>query len=239
MNRCCADLTGAVISFQGKTISASRSKPVPFGFYNSDKFWLVETISDAFGHTRIGTCDATTGVCTYVSEVLVGQTTTTYSSENPWELTSSLIARTIAALPDWGGWDEWGAGDYLDVIRSLSPAPIEYSYSIRRIKWRIQHYPTGTCYLKVWLQKRFEDGIGDPVLTPLAPYTWTATGNPCFPDPTKEPYDDANLLLTEEQEEDEPSTNGITTIEIVKFSCVEGYEPADGQPNGFPPAPGA
>jgi hypothetical protein len=143
------------------------------------------------------------------------------------ETTAELIQRTVDSLPAWP--ESWNGGS---AFRNLSPD--ESSYSIRRMKWRMKHQPSGTCYLKVWLQKKFVPESGSTVITPLTPYEWTGTGNPCLPDPEKTYTHPDNAILGTETEEQEPATDGTVTIEIVKWSCVEGYEPGSGEPNGFP-----
>jgi len=104
------------------------------------------------------------------------------------------------------------------------------------MKWRLTHARTGTCYLKVWLRTRFvPEGGGDPTLSDLPPYTWSATGNPCFANDSEPPDSEANVAIGDEFEEQEPSFDGTTTVEIVKWSCLEGYTPPDdGTANGYP-----
>ena len=153
----------------------------------------------------------------------------TYSFANPYT-TAALISATVAALPEWP--TGWSGG--CSAYRNLSPE--ESSYSIRRMKWRLTHARTGTCYLKVWLRTRFvPEGGGDPTLSDLPPYTWTATGSPCFAANDEPPDSEANMLTGDEFEEQEPSLDGTTTVEIVKWSCLEGYTPPDdGTANGYP-----
>ena len=157
-----------------------------------------------------------------------------YSNENVAETTSALIARTVAALPSYPSTWTGSCSSY----RNLSDD--ESSYSIRKFKWRLKHAPSGTCYLKVWLRKKFEpEGGGDPTYTPLSPYTWEGAGNPCLKDSTKPVDDDANNITSDETEVSVPAENGRTSIEILKYSCVEGYEPditdeENHQPSGFP-----
>jgi len=157
-------------------------------------------------------------------------TTTTYSSLATGETTADLISRTVAALPTWP--TTWTGG--CSSFRNLSPD--ESSYSLTRTKWRVAHSPSGTCYLKVWLQTRFTpEGGGTEIITPLPAYEWTATGNPCLPDTTKGPDHADNIIRSEESEEKEPADDGTTTVEIVKWSCIRGYTPPDdGTGNGFP-----
>lgn len=159
-----------------------------------------------------------------------------YSDEAPPpknETTGDLISRTLSDLPSYP--DKWGGS--CSSYRNLSPD--ESSYSIQKFKWRLAHPPTGTCYLKVWLQKRFHPETGTDTVTPLAAYEWTGSGSPCFTDATKGVDHADNRITGEPSEEDIPATDGTTTIEIVKFSCIPGYEPdisdpENPQPNGFP-----
>lgn len=144
--------------------------------------------------------------------------------------TAALLDKVLAAIPSDPN------GSYCSAYRNLSPD--ESSFALRRTRWHIEHEPTGTCYLKVWLQKRFTpEGGGSDTITPITAYEWTGSGNPCFPEPTKSVSDPDNLILGTQTTENEPDTDGTTTIEIVKWSCVEGYEPGEGDPNGFPPLP--
>lgn len=158
------------------------------------------------------------------------EATTTLSSEFVQETTAALIARTVAALPAYdGAFNDSGGSS-----RNLSSG--ETSYTLRRVKWRIRHDPTGTCYYKVWPRKVFQpEGGGSPTLTDLTPYVWNGTGNPCLPDPTAGVTDEANYIRGTATELMEPSTDGEITIEVVKWSCVPGYEPVEGvDPNGYP-----
>jgi len=155
---------------------------------------------------------------------------TTYENEVSAETTAELITRTVAALPAYPGTYSGSCSAY----RNLSTD--ETSYSIRRTKWRVSHEPTGTCYLKVWLQARFTpEGGGSDTITPLTPYEWSGSGNPCFVDPMLPPDDPDNRITSSPTEEVEPATDGTTVIEIVKWSCLDGYTPPDdGTANGFP-----
>lgn len=117
-----------------------------------------------------------------------------------------------------------------------------------KVKWRIKHSPTGTCYLKVWLRKTTSVG-GDPdAIPPIEPtvttddsetYEWTGTGNPCIANPNDGAASPSNDIVGDENTLDPPSENGSITVEILKFSCVPGYEPdvsdeENPQPNGYP-----
>jgi hypothetical protein len=136
-------------------------------------------------------------------------------------------------LPEWP--DTWGGS--CSAFRNLSPD--ESSFSIRKFKWRISHPPTGTCYLKVWLNRVFTPETGDPTITPLTPYEWSSSGNPCFSDTEKPPGHEDNKIVSSTTTEDVPGTDGTVSIEIAKWSCVPGYEPDISDPenpqaNGFP-----
>jgi hypothetical protein len=170
--------------------------------------------------------------------------------------TAMLIANTIAALnhytPTFGG-DRAGfnSGD-CSAFRNLSST--ESSYSIRRTKYRVRHQPTASSYLRVWLRKRFRPvgtfGSSD-VLTDLADYIWTGTpssGNLSMADSSHRYSDVQNQINGDIREELEPAENGTATVEIKKWSCVQGYTPDDPQssgarpfpdnnPNGFPAQP--
>jgi hypothetical protein len=158
----------------------------------------------------------------------------TYSSEvtpEEGESTEELISRVTSDLPpypsDWG----WGSGS---ASRDLSPD--ESSFSLSKIKWRLQHQPTGTCYLKVWMRRVTTPEDGEPEYSDIAPYTWTGSGNPCFDDPERAPWAEENFIYGPEAEIGTPSEDGTITVEIVKWSCVEGYTPPDdGTANGYPP----
>jgi hypothetical protein len=78
------------------------------------------------------------------------------------------------------------------------------------------------------------EGGGEPVYTDLPPYVWNGTGNPCIDDPDKGADHADNKIEGPEHTENEPETDGTVTVEIVKFSCVDGYEPGEGEPNGYP-----
>lgn len=123
----------------------------------------------------------------------------------------------------------------------------ETSYSIRRVRWKIRHMPTGTCYLKVWLRLRFRPegttGSAD-TFTPLPDYEWRGSGNPCFANAEKA-YNYAgssvpsenNVVFSEQTETLEPATDGTVFIEIVKWSALEGYTPDDPNDDGTRPDP--
>jgi len=156
-----------------------------------------------------------------------------YSVENIPETTADLITRTESAIPAYP--DTWTGT--CSSYRNLSGD--ETSYSARQHKWRIAHPPSGTCYLKVWLQQVETPENGSPTITALDPYEWTGTGNPCLSDDTLAVDHEDNKVTGDETEIGIPTEDGTITVEIVKYSCVPGYEPdisdpANPQPNGYP-----
>lgn len=150
--------------------------------------------------------------------------------------TATLIAHTVATLPAY-------SGDYRPVtdggnfaLRILSAD--ESSYTVRRFKFVLKHPPTQSCYLKVWLRTRFVPADGSAtVLTDLAPYEWIGTGDPCFPAPTQGLDAAANVVVSDACEVQEPATDGRTKVEIKKYSCLAGYEPADPDDDNARPTP--
>jgi hypothetical protein len=137
---------------------------------------------------------------------------------------------------EWGGFES-GQSNSCSAFKDWEENLL--SKAERKIKWRVAHPPTGTCYLKAWINTRFrpkggaEDGTDDTV-TPST-YEWTGTGNPCLTDPTKSVDDEANMIRSTPTEIGVPATNGTTTVEILKFSCLSGYTPPDdGSANGYP-----
>jgi hypothetical protein len=117
-----------------------------------------------------------------------------------------------------------------------------------KFKYRLKFKPPGTCYLKVWFRKTTVNHGDSTAVPPVAGsttyddsviYEWNGTGNPCLTDATKPYSDDANLVYSPPTEISVPTINGYIEIRVLKYSCVEGYEPdiTDSynlQPNGFP-----
>lgn len=118
--------------------------------------------------------------------------------------------------------------------------------TLRKIKWRVRHLPTGSCYLKVWIRKTFTPAATDPpTVPPPAPtvteetYEWTGTGNPCLTAPTDPADADSQKITGTENEVGVPDQPGTTTVEILKYSCLPGYtpdvsDPENPQPSGYP-----
>lgn len=97
-------------------------------------------------------------------------------------------------------------------------------------KWRIEHSPTATCYLKVWLVERLTAAYGGTT-RPLEPYVWEGEGNPCAPDPALSP-----VFQTIVSEETAITAVDVEQIEVLKYSYLPDYTPPDdGSANGYPP----
>lgn len=184
-------------------------------------------LSPAFAHLR----------STYVS-------TTTHTPEPTTEhsvVYSSPFSPTPCEL-EFPEFPEFEAGSFLpgqgfanSAFRSWSED--ELNKSEREIQWRLRHQPTGTCYLKVWLEITTAPTVGEPIKT-TEEYTWNGSGNPCVTDLSVGVNDESNNILGA------PNTltlseNGTATVAILKYSCLPGYEPdisnsSNPQPNGFP-----
>jgi hypothetical protein len=123
------------------------------------------------------------------------------------------------------------------------------------LQYRIDHSPTSTCYLKVWISIRVDKFLKIPnprfpswpvpeccyILSQQAPefidgptYEWIGTGNPCFTDPTK-PFDACENIIHSQNYELIPDANETLTPFISKYSYVVGYEPTGIETSGFPP----
>ncbi len=158
---------------------------------------------------------------------------TTYSSVVTGETTADLIARAAADLPSYQ--ETWTGS--CSAYRNLSPD--ENSVSIRKFKWRLKHSPAGTCYLKIWMRQVTTPETGDPTYSAIDPYVWNGTGNPCLTDDTKSVTHDDNLIFGTEHEISVPTVDGTITVEVTKYSYVDGYEPdisdeENPQPSGYP-----
>ena len=154
-----------------------------------------------------------------------------------------LYAAVLAAMPAYGGTYTPSSIAGIDAEAYYHLSPDGSSLTLASVKARLKHYPSGTCYLKVWVRSRFQPetfeggvymGTGAPdTLTDIAPYEWT--GSPCMPDPTKAYDDPANAISFDLPDLAPPESNGDVVYEIKKYSCVQGYEPPDdGSANGFP-----
>ncbi len=155
------------------------------------------------------------------------------------------------ALPDWG--EVRGAA-----IAALPPDPnngairaslyhtngfffmgFSRTVMVVRVTFRLVHPPTPTCYLKVWLRRRFVpryDALG--FVEPLGVYEWSPTTDPCLAHPELPPTHVDNLVVSTERYVLEPPTKeGWVDMEVVKYSFLSGYEPDDPLPDGSRPSP--
>jgi len=165
-----------------------------------------------------------------------------YSNESP---ACDLEFPEYPAWPDehdeeWGGFEQ-GQSDSCFAVRDYAE---NGSKMERKVKYRFKHAPTGTCYLKVWYEEVFtpeatdEEPDPEPVITTKTPYVWSGSGNPCLAENEKAFNHEDNEIFGDETEMT-ASANGTKTVRIVKYSCLEGYEPdvsdeENPQPNGFP-----
>lgn len=156
------------------------------------------------------------------------------------ETTAALIARTIATLPSWPAWPVTP-----DSFKTAHRSQIGNSCTIRRIRWRLEHPPTVTCYAKWWMRTSFEGvSAGNPPVLPapvntFSEYEWTGTGILCMADTSKSVDDQDNKIIGSYTEVDEPATDGTIYISAVKWSYLVNYEPdisdnANLQSSGFP-----
>jgi len=124
---------------------------------------------------------------------------------------------------------------FLGDVRSYKTYVEETFYEVRRVKFKIEHGPVATCYLKVWLQARWLPSGGtipdDYVYTDFVEYEWNGSGDPCFDMPVAS-------IFSSEYEQEPPDSNGSISILVKKFSYLASYDPPDdGSANGFPPGP--
>jgi hypothetical protein len=109
------------------------------------------------------------------------------------------------------------------------------------IKYRIKHFPTISCYLKLWLLKKVTDKDGNETKTHPTK-TWSGSGSPCFEKKTKPPGDESNREITSVSEisGDALELDSSAVVTLSKYSCLSDYIPADPEdndpekPNGFP-----
>lgn len=157
----------------------------------------------------------------------------TYSGE----VTSCDLS--FPAYPSWesdGGDAPTGDQGYFESAENLRSG---IYFSQTKLKYRVRHLPTGTCYLKVWISKIFTPAGGSPGTPVITSYEWTGSGNPCLTVPLDPVNADSQKINGSETEVGVPASAGITTVSLLKWSCVPGYEPdvsdpENLQPNGFP-----
>jgi len=164
---------------------------------------------------------------------------------NSWESPPALLlgqGRFPTAKRDWNAFvarvpidPTLNGGDSIDGVQvDAGSTKME-----RKIKYRICHWPSGTCYLKVWISTIFTPLDGTPEAPVITSYTWTGTGNPCLTVPNDPVNADSQKINSSTTEVLPPATNGTKEVTILKWSCVNGYEPDVSDPdnkqnNGFP-----
>lgn len=144
--------------------------------------------------------------------------------------------------PDYPGWpsevesSEWteGQGAESAALKSDGPPPMK-----TQIEYRLRHLPSGTCYVKVWIATVTALDGEAPSAPVITTYEWAGTGNPCLPVPLAAADDDAQKISADAVEILPPATAGSISVSVLKFSCVQGYEPdtsdeENPQPNGYP-----
>ena len=147
----------------------------------------------------------------------------TITLSNPDE--SDLVDEATASFPAFDGVFGDTAGAFRDVSSDGK------TVSLRKGKWRISHYPTPSCYLKVWLRSVWvpESG-GGPTYADLTPYVWTLAGtvaSPCIPGGD-------GIVHGAVTDMGVPTEDGEKYVQIVKWSCVDGFEPEGLEDSGFP-----
>lgn len=175
------------------------------------------------------------------------------SDGTPAEVTADTYTYSDCEECAWTDFPEWPAwpGESEDEILPGQGYLDEAASTIdtrTKIQYRLKFTPPGTCYLKVWLRKTTVV-VADPAAVPPVEastthddsetYEWIGTGSPCLTDVTKPYSDNANRINSPPTEIPVPTTKGTIAVSILKYSCVEGYEPDvtdpdNKQPNGFP-----
>jgi hypothetical protein len=144
--------------------------------------------------------------------------------------------------PDYPGWpsevesSEWTEGQGAESTAVKNAGPPE---SKTQIEYRLRHLPSGTCYLKVWLATVTTLGEEAPSAPVITTYEWAGTGKPCLPVPLASAGASVQKISADAVEVLPPATAGSISVSVLKFSCVEGYEPdisdeENMQPNGYP-----
>ena len=163
---------------------------------------------------------------------VISEPITTYSGEAELE-----FPEYPAFLSDSSAELLYGQGRSSSSFRSTNNEGAVFE---RKSKYRMRHLPTGTCYLKVWVSTIFTPLNGTPEAPVITSYTWTGSGNPCLKVPN-DPVNATSQIINGEEatEVPVPATDGTNVATILKWSCVEGYEPDVSDPdnkqnNGFP-----
>lgn len=175
--------------------------------------------------------------------------TTTLIAPGPVEVelvVSDIPTVTLPAFDDGAVWNVCNP-----VVASHSGAYNtttcqKLAVSRTKSRYRIEHAPTKTCYLKVWLTKTTRiftqacTGIAsDSATVEILTYEWTGTGNPCFSEALKRPDHADNRIISDVTDLPSPTAESRIEIAIQKYSYVVDYEPDitdpdNRQPSGFP-----
>lgn len=121
--------------------------------------------------------------------------------------------------------------------RSGDPTIEEYdSIAITSGQWRIEHNPTATCYLKVWLEKTTTLFLGldeseEPIFETTTedlpePYIWEGSGTPCLGGAASA----ADKIIGVWSEDVQIDAPGVVSISIAAFSLFPelGKDDVDG-----------
>lgn len=239
---CIADWDGVIVSRTG-TVTRTRECEGAMAYceasLNNDGTWSGTSTLNGVDTEINFPCE------TWGSGDRTLTTTVTYQDEFT---TGQLIERGEGFFTEYS--EEWsnGSGQTIEIYRELIKN--EDIFVERRIKWRMIHAPTASCYLKVWLSVVSKDSPNsEETVEELEPYVWNGTGNPCFNDPTKLFSHEDNLIIGKENdfrfsEEEEITGSGILSpqfhprkfIKIEKYSYLPDYEPdpENGKQNGWP-----
>lgn len=151
--------------------------------------------------------------------ILTGESGWMTTSSSSWSPDPTTGPNDISNFWGWTGFDEGTPTikDEGDIDAATSNPTIIYENPAVQI---VTHYPTPTCYLKVW----FKGGNT---------YEWMGSGYPCFADPSKSSNAQENVIIGEATGEND------CYLEILKWSFLPEYEPDitdpnNPQPNGFP-----
>lgn len=181
-------------------------------------------------------------VYTKITELGAPAGATGYQTETRTVTFSMEVLEPGTPLPSYPGWLSDsppaltpGQGRLLSAENSRDCETITH----RKLKYRVRHLPTGTCYLKVWISKVFTPSGGSPGAPTITTYEWSGTDNPCLTVRIDPVNADSQKINGGETDVPVPSSPGVTTVSILKYSCVPGYEPdiseeGNPQPNGFP-----
>ena len=147
----------------------------------------------------------------------------TETLSDPWEpeTTEVLLARAAGLLE---------AADYepggCEAARHLDGD--EDAITLSKARFRLTHWPTGTCYLKAWF-KIITHLDGEEPTEEIVTKEWRGASTPCLPNPDVGfDWSEEQRLLGEWVEIAPPAENGSRWVELLKYTCVEGFEPEVG-----------